>query len=308
MRKAFVTLHGGLGNQLFQAAFAEWLRKTQSFHVQLIDPGPKGLPGRQARVCQLNNLLVDEVLMRGPVAALLHFASLSRKWQITLGRFGLIRRAGEPSFEHDLPNLDSLECRRLDRYGLSVFYGYWQNSSVLTASASHIRSRAQPELIRRAERLDQELMHAGRPRISETLVVHVRRGDLASLNGILLLDSLYYKRAFAALIRQAEFEGKAPRAIGIVSDQPEIALPIVQAVEPSAAVLDLQDPLDALAALSMAHSRILANSTLSVWGGVLGPLSRPTVYPSVWDMVDNRGFKLCQPFDWISVNPLATST
>lgn len=304
MPKTFVTLHGGLGNQLFQAAFAIWLRKVKGYEVQLIDPGVEGTPGPNSRVCQLDQLLSDEHVVRGVAAFILHIASLSRKWQAFFGRIGFIRciplsyhadRAELLSFYRFLPKRN---CEVL------VFYGYWQEDFVLQASAAEMRSRSRPELCRRLGNIDRMLLNSGKPCIGDTLLVHVRRGDLAAVSSAILLGSEYYGAAFSALGQGGESNSFNSRAIGIVSDQPDIALSLIQAFDHNAYVIDLEDPLDVLAALSMAHSRILANSTLSIWAGVLSPIESPTVYSTLWDMDQSHGSQLCRLFGWIPVNPL----
>jgi hypothetical protein len=126
---------------------------------------------------------------------------------------------------------------------------------------------------------------------------------LASINSALLLGSQYYKSAFSALLKSERNGFTDFKAIGIVSDQPELALPLIQALQPSAYVVDLDDPIDVLAVLAMAHSRVLANSTLSIWAGVLSPADSPTVYSEVWDLDRSHGSELCRSFGWIPVNP-----
>ena len=303
MAKSFVTLHGGLGNQLFQAAFVIWLRKVKGVEAQFIDPGAEGVPGPHSRVCQLDQLLRDEHIMRGIAAFILHIASLSRKWQALFGRIGLIRCISLPCRADGNELLGFHQSLSKSNYEISVFYGYWQEAFVLKASASEMRIRSRPELCRRLGNIDQMLLNSGRSCISETLLVHVRRGDLATTNSAILLGSQYYNTAFSALNHRGEFSNSNPRAIGIVSDEPDVALPLIQALHHNAYIIDLEDPLDVLAALSMAHSRILANSTLSIWAGILSPTDSSTVYSTVWDMNQSHGSELCRPFGWIPVNP-----
>jgi hypothetical protein len=305
MGKAFVTLHGGLGNQLFQAALVLWLRDARGIDAKLIDPGGRlGIPGPYTRVCQINEILIDEHIQRGPLAILLHLLSLSSKWQALFGRFGLVKLLTLPSFASCADLLEFNKVLSGNKPMLSVFLGYWQEPFILSATSVEMQKLAHPVLKKRLFHIDQMLLRSGRPCINETLVVHVRRGDLTKINSAILLGSSYYKSAFAALEELHATKRLKPKAIGVVSDEPDVALPLIQALQPSAYVIDLEDPLDALAAISFAHSRFLANSTLSIWGGVLSSADSPTFYPALWDLEKNQGARLCQSFNWSVIDGL----
>ena len=85
----FVRVMDGIGNQIFQYAFAQWLRRDLYVSPVLYDPGSNSLQGPLTRAVQLGKLFHDCRILKGAAAKAIHFLSLSRKYQASLGAIGL---------------------------------------------------------------------------------------------------------------------------------------------------------------------------------------------------------------------------
>lgn len=265
MSKLFITIQGGLGNQLFQAALIIWLRSNLGISVQPIDPGSQGKPGPYDRICQIDQLFPAIRIRRGFIAHLLHIASLSRKWQCALGKIGLVNRiADEVSLSQILRrNLRASNFRGFFR--LYVLSAHLQSLKLVKPVIPSMIKNIHPVLTKRAFHIDNMLSRSNRPPLAATLVVHVRRGDVLTLQNSELLGYDYYKNALDAIVKK---HGFCPSAIAVVSDEPEIALGLIQQISPSAYLLNFDDPIDVLSAMAMAYGLVLANSTLSLWGAI----------------------------------------
>lgn len=298
MARGFVRLTGGLGNQLFQAAFVQWLNQTQTIPAILFDPGLDAIPGPLTRARQIEHILPDESILVGRRAKLLHRLSLSRKWQRSFGQLGVFcADRQEDWLEERLLRWRKLGGSRGSPW--IVFSGYYQQRRYLDVVLVAMRVRAAIALKGRIERVEEILRQKGLPTVRESILLHVRRGDYLTTNGFKVLDTEYYARAW-------EFLGKVDPAlttkhVWVVSDSPIDALALVQSVYPAAQLLDLEDPLDVLAVIAGASVKIIANSTLSLWGALLGATGDVVAYPERWHETDDWGADLCRGRDWIEL-------
>lgn len=114
-----------------------------------------------------------------------------------------------------------------------------------------------------------------------TAFVHVRRGDFLQLpeTEFWRQDAEYYEPALAA-VRAAN---PSVQRILLFSDDPAwcSCQPFFKGVE----VVECPDELHTLAAMSLCEGgAVIANSTFSWWGAMLGPhkAGKPVVYPARW--------------------------
>lgn len=269
----FVTIQGGLGNQLFQAALILWLRAAWGISAHPLDPGCQGQPGPMSRVCQIDQLFPDLQVKRGFAVYLLHALSLSRKWQHLVGDAGFVSRIADESTLNQVlrQHLELPSFRGFPK--VFVFSGHLQRLGLFSTIIPSMIKSVRPILLNRSIHIDNMLFGSGRLPLASTLIIHVRRGDVLSLQDAVLLQSDYYMRALEVL---SERDGCSSLAVAVVSDEPEVALGLIKRLVPSAFILNLDDPLDVLAAMAMSHALILANSTLSLWGAVFS-VSRANV-------------------------------
>lgn len=274
----FITIQGGLGNQLFQAALLFWLRKNWGISAKMIYPGGGGTPGPDTRICQLNELFPSENVISGFFAYLLHLLSLSRKWQLLFGSSGLVCSLADVLSLEQVLQHTSFGNRLLRRHSIFVFSAHWQRLGLLVDVIPFIQKTVSSSLEDRAARVDSWLAANQRAPLAETLVIHVRRGDVLTLSRAVLLGVDYYRNALDAF---AVHRSYYPTAIAVVSDDPDKAIELVRYVAPSAYVLDLQDPVDVLAAMTNSQAVVLANSTLSLWAAILSKDRSCIVAPTI---------------------------
>jgi len=274
----FVTIQGGLGNQLFQAALICWMQANWDISAQPLDPGKQAKPGKFERSCQIDQLFPKLRIRRGCLSYLIHILSLSRKWQSSSGKFGLVCRiADEDSLQRIMRgNLQESTFKRF--FKLYVFSGHIQSLKLIKSVMHSMIAHVRPVLSCRASRIDNMLSLSKKPPLASTLVVHVRRGDILTLQNSFLLEYNYYKHALDALKGDQSF---CPTAVAVVSDQPETAIALIQQLSPSAYLLDLDDPIDVLSAMATAYGLVLANSTLSLWGAIFSTDRHYVVGPSI---------------------------
>lgn len=133
---------------------------------------------------------------------------------------------------------------------------------------------------------------------SSSAFLHIRRGDYvgAEHKGHWNLGYGYYRTALEKLLAAAEKRGQPIKRIYIVSDDPAWASQQSWLQSSHFQIIWELDDIYGLLVMSLCKGGgILANSTYSWWGAVLGPLrsSAPVVYP-------NRWFRDAKPDLWFS--------
>ena len=135
--------------------------------------------------------------------------------------------------------------------------------------------------------------------MGEAILLHVRRGDYLTTSGFKVLSQDYYRQA-RSLLEQLDPK-LTSRPIYVVSDDPAAAIPLVRTAWPNAGLLDLSDPLDVLAMIAHAPVKVIANSTLSLWGALLGHPDSLVAYPERWHEDQEWGATLCRGRGWYQV-------
>lgn len=252
MSQRIVSLMGGLGNQLFQLACAEWLRSRHGFSVAV----EASQLGRKASADTLRSLEVEprdfgfevrrvpEVLWRVPAR---------------------LRRAvcQEVVSPWDLPAVNG--GRRFE-----IIRGYFQSASLL--------SQVNEEFIPKLQGLLSPRDEGG------FVAVHVRLGDYtrpetARFHGVTspewLLQRAHEMSRATGLSR-----------ILVFSDSPELVKRMCPTHLLTGVEFDRsQSPLDVLAVMSKASGFVMSNSSLSWWGAYLSSLrssSNRVVFPVPW--------------------------
>lgn len=278
-----LSLQGGLGNQLFEWAYAQALteggREVLFDHVRCrgarpLAVGPLIPPGRR--------------LNRASGLALLLAV-----------RLGLLSDTSRPRLVRQrVSGFDRSVPERLG--GTSYLLGYFQSphyfqgssDSVRTAATALLRSMLSESGLALLKRLESD---------ERSVAIHVRRGDYlsdpgaAERHGVLGRD--YYDRALAQL------EAVAPRNRVWFGDDPEWVR------QNLARDGDLVCPADAatadggeIALMAACASRVIANSSFSWWAGWLGRPStaaNPVIAPLVWFADGHSDAAELVPADWV---------
>lgn len=278
-----LSLQGGLGNQLFEWAFAKALSDAS------------------------RDVLIDHVRCRGDrplaVGPLIPKAQrLSRPSGLGLAlahKAGLINDSSSLRLvKQRVSGFDPSVAERLG--GTSYLLGYFQSPHYFEGSADAVRtevtgllrSMLSPSGLELARRLEND---------DGSVAIHVRRGDYVSdpdaavRHGVLGGD--YYDRALAHL------EATGARTRVWFGDDPEWIR------QNLAGAGDLICPADAaiadggeIALMAACASRVIANSSFSWWAGWLGRPStaeNPVIAPLIWFADGHSDASDLVPSDWL---------
>lgn len=285
---------GGIGNQFMQYAFARWLESTYNWPVILVSNLGEQKPSAQTRVLQLNELFPDARIVRGSRAELIHFLSLSRKFQKTVGRKFLSHQDLTKSYcwKHVTAAL-----ARVSPHSLPVFSGYFQFKEPILAQLPHMRGDARRSISLRRQSISPSLRSLGF-NCERDCIIHIRRGDYQSA-GLPMLGPDYYREAAARLASQG-MDGR----YFVCSDEPESAIAILAEIGIRGTCIPLEDPLDVIAAIAGARFKIIANSTLSFCGAALGDTAL-TAYPTTWPQGGKELSIVADRLGWMAVSGLS---
>jgi Glycosyl transferase family 11 len=267
-----VGLVGGLGNQLFQYAFARWLEQRTGLPSHLDVSAYR----RRPDYFNLPALPLRRLPVVRAVAAFPH--PLGRLPRVALG---LRRVLGPRSVFREGTQLRFPS--ESDLTSPAWYYGYWQHSDVVADVLDDMRD---------------ELGQGSNAGAAEPIAMHVRRGDMTA--HVSALDGAYYPRALQALREANGLDEATP--VAVYSDDPawcreELSIPGARYVIPGDAATDLL-------ALSRHRLLVLSGSTFSWWAAALGPRARHAVAaPDPFSMVP--GQRLENP-QWLAI-PRTTS-
>ena len=269
-----VFLKGGLGNQLFQYAFAH--TGGDKIHF-IVDPNP--LPHRPfmlsglLETCQhAKKISRMSLLLRLKLRVKRISVIYNSKWLTLL----ITRISGleEEAISYQFKHKYKIETGRR-----SLYIGYFQNWGYVQRSITHFKS----ELIKYLSNIS-----TGEKMIDfqTTIIIHVRRGDYLSPGGINrfgVLSSSYYQRSISEI--KALNPNRAFKYV-FLSEIKEDAQRIALQLKLYSVQIYGQEDLDAwqtLKVMSLAHYFIGANSTLSWWGAYLSSIHQgKCILPSPW--------------------------
>ena len=264
----FVSLQGGLGNQLFQVALGLAAAARHNCAVAL-SRDSRGIEGRLSHIICARPELAGRPPSDPEVAAELAARTYARSV------FRGIARADPPpagavSAVHRQKSFDDLdEPPAPVGNGWVVIDGYFQAERHW---ASHPAAVA--VLRRNIEEHCASSPPERRVRVPDGAVaVHIRRGDFVGNPVCAALDESYYERAFAALEGAGVDLGAAPLLIftndrGWCERWPLLAG--LRARAPESYFVDSGDDVVDMEAMSRCKHKVIANSTFSWWGAYLG--------------------------------------
>ena len=254
-------LHGRLGNQMFQYAAARGLAMRLGTQVALDTRGvlARG-EGVLTRVFDLP--LVDPAPLPPP-----------RQQKL---RYGLWRLLGQtPRFrrEHGLGYNPSIQNWGDGEY----LHGYWQSEKYFADIADTIRQDFTFPTLSSPQNADMAAQIAG----SQSISLHVRRGDYLTLGAHVLCGQAYYEAALARVLQGISGEP----TVFVFSDDPQWAkdnlpLPCTKVV------VDFNGPdadFEDMRLMSLCQHNIIGNSSFSWWGAWLNKAPAKRVAgPASW--------------------------
>lgn len=276
-----VLVRGGLGNQMFQAAYGAELANHFDQPIRFIDLTAAARQPRQWELACFN--LEPERVSTLQMRLLRKKLALARQLQ---------------SLGYKLPSilLDVGEAIDLDRMkqAPSLVSGYWQRPSCFAASEIEVRSRF------KFPQLPSDLRLARIP--GEPIVaIHVRRGDYADDAAArrlhLVCDPEWYRLAWDFV------RDRVPNCRGVVFSDDELwvssELRLSGRVELAEAAPDSQPWVD-MARMASCDHFVISNSSYSWWAAYLSAVDdKIVVAPQRWfTNIETAGLGICPP-DWV---------
>lgn len=289
-----VKVSGGLGNQMFQYAFSEELRRRTGRAVALDTNGYEtyGLH---------NGYELERVFgVKAVYASLADVDALSTR---PLGIVRRFRRKYFPKNSHLIDRYFGFYEKVFEREGDTYFDGYWQSEKYFS-SVADIARRAFSFGSGLGDRNEELLASLARPCVS----VHVRRGDYLKSANQAVCGKDYYVRAIVAALSA----GDANSLLFFSDDVDWCREHLSDAAIPSVYV-DWNRGKDSwrdMAIMARCDHNIIANSSFSWWGAWLNPNPNKRVYaPAVWnrrqiatkDRYYSFRFDDIVPANWIKV-------
>lgn len=314
-RVSAALLAGGLGNQLFQLAAA--VKVAQGGPVELIHGlgatrnAPDGSPDisgflkpEVARITRVSSHSVAGRVSAVAAARLLSL-SVSSKRGARLQRY-MTEKALATSLRRS--SSENYRCFGADGVGNDVLphdadphtllVGYFQSWKI--ALADDVLERVKQ--MQRVQESDWLEDLRTRAEVELPTVVHIRLGDYRQEPDFGFPGVRYLRKALSVLADRGQ-RGR----IWLFSDEPARALSIlkedlnerdVRVVPPSS---EVSSPASVLAAMSLAHSIVTANSTFSWWGAALSRASgRAICVPQPW-FIESKASPDLVPSHWTAV-------
>jgi hypothetical protein len=268
-----IFVNGGLGNQLFQVAYAHQGLKSNEQKIQIIsDPSPRGdrpfdlIPFLEA--CEHSKSVRIGFNLFGKITYQIKRVvnKLLPKSFRTLSGLNRNTFTEERPFSYELPGIND------HRMHVGYFQHWKYIESVWKTFGRDLESTINRVI------LPPEIKSLN---LSETCIIHIRRGDLVRSVGTMgILDLNYYRNAIAR-IRESEFGNL--KLVGITDDfagakniSEDLGLELL--LGPS----ELSS-WQSIALMARAGAVICANSTFSWWGGILSAKKGGiVVIPNPW--------------------------
>ena len=298
-RSTKVILGGGLGNQLFQyfaglyvskktgtellveSTFSQFNRTGHSDWINALK-----LPGKISKEAPRGSFAYLRASLSRMLSSVAHSAMRNPK-----SRLSVLRQYRSPVLGHD-PLLDSIGP------GITIkgFFQTWvyYRRLIEQGQAPSIDVLAPSEWFKE---MSDELDANG-----PVLGIHLRRGDYIDNPEIGILSSQFYEQAISELQQR----GVMWKEVWVFSDEIDKAKEVVnqiKLVEPKVRFV-LPDKsshsIESMLLMARASSLIIANSTFSWWGAMLGDENRQIICPKKWFRHWEDPTELC-PESWIRV-------
>ncbi len=248
----YVRVMGGLGNQMFQYTFSEYVEQKTS------------------APCVLDVNFFDYVrYVRGASVREFELDKMDTKYMAVVGDAACSQVVDEDAID---------SCNLGDKF--FYFNGYWQNKKYFEAVRDVVchdfelkRSYVDEAMRRTIDKMEN----------SNSVSVHIRRSDYLTGQNVDIFSELgegYYSSAISAIANNGEF------SIFIFSDDTAYAEELAKRLGISDyMVMPIREAYRDLYLMSCCRHHIIANSSFSWWGAVLGQHRYPdgkVVAPASW--------------------------
>lgn len=297
--KFLIRLKGGLGNQMFQFAFAYALQKATGCKIKFFFDDPNQNVCRKLMLNDFNIMIPiasDREIKRfryvySQIPEFLTLTLIRRKFIL---KDKLIKRQhAEPSFNYNKANLELSEN--------SIVDGYWQSYHYFNHLSPCLNNLFTPKIY-----FKETISFEKKIKKASSTAIHVRRGDYVhdskTSNYHGLCDLGYYKRAINVIskkIRNTTFY--------IFSDDLEWVEKNFKFLNNKVFIyfdnsITQDTEVQELYLMSICDNQIIANSTFSWWGAWLNTChNKIVVAPLNWFSEDKIDTSDLIPLNWIRV-------
>ncbi len=277
-----IKIKGGLGNQLFQYAVGRAL----ALHHRL----PLKLDLTIFKTYKLHRYLLDQFAIQADIATEDEIIKLKGRNNVL---FSALRKAGL------VKRKSYLKEKRSSYFDASVFKnddvyldGYWQNELYF----SDIREELLRDLTSISSMSELGVVYMEGIKKSNSVSLHVRRGNYLNLKNFNVLDINYYMKAVEYMRKNVE-----KPTFYIFSDDLEWCKNSLGFLDNCIFVDSTKTEIDDLKLMSFCKHNIIANSSFSWWGAWLNQNCKKTVIaPKGWLLNDPGSSKVILS-DWVKM-------
>ena len=277
-----IKIKGGLGNQLFQYAVGRAL----ALHHRL----PLKLDLTIFKTYKLHRYLLDQFAIQADIATEDEIIKLKGRNNVL---FSALRKAGL------VKRKSYLKEKRSSYFDASVFKnddvyldGYWQNELYF----SDIREELLRDLTSISSISDLGVFYMEGIKKSNSVSLHVRRGNYLNLENFNVLDIDYYMKAVEYIRKNVE-----KPTFYIFSDDLEWCKNSLGFLDNCIFVDSTKTEIDDLKLMSFCKHNIIANSSFSWWGAWLNQNCKKTVIaPKGW-LLNDPGSSNVILSDWVKM-------
>ena len=277
-----IKIKGGLGNQLFQYAVGRAL----ALHHRL----PLKLDLTIFKTYKLHRYLLDQFAIQADIATEDEIIKLKGRNNVL---FSALRKAGL------VKRKSYLKEKRSSYFDASVFKnddvyldGYWQNELYF----SDIREELLRDLTSISSMSDLGVVYMEGIKKSNSVSLHVRRGNYLNLKNFNVLDINYYMKAVEYMRKNVE-----KPTFYIFSDDLEWCKNSLGFLDNCVFVDSTRTEIDDLKLMSFCQHNIIANSSFSWWGAWLNQNCKKTVIaPKGW-LLNDPGSSNVILSDWVKM-------
>ena len=255
-----IYLFGGLGNVLFQIAFAKFISDKKNVEVELIQIGR----------FKFESLMHD--LIQGDWCGGISQSRYPLKPLVFI--YKLLARIQPKKYFIDV-NLAKFPKVPFVNFNHQTYFGYFQKLEFATYAKAEIEAA-----IIRNVKTDWYFENAREIQNDQALGIHIRRGDFmqaGSYHG--LLSESYYQTAINQLPEL--------QSVWVFSDDIALARKLFETVKVNCKIHFVSPPsntssVESLLLLSLSTYQIMANSTFSWWAALISHNAKQIIYPKQW--------------------------
>jgi hypothetical protein len=272
VRKVEVLLEGGLGNQLFGWATGYSLSKRTNAKL-ILNVSQLGQRGYQLGEFKLRNLTICE--KKHPIKSSRRLSKLNP----------LVHHEKSLNFDSEI----------FESNNSKFLIGYFQSWKYFNLHMEEIRDMLQTPVSPSEKYMHYENIFKNQ----NTIVAHVRRGDYKdNENYHGLVKSAYYSSALDNIRQNQHKETK----LVVMSDEPELAKAVVQGADFYLGPDDIPSAVETLLLMSKAKYLIGANSSFSLWAGMLmNDAGSIRIFPDPWYKLNSNNSADLVPEQYLRV-------